>query len=193
MFPRDRIRNLTIRTRAVPGCHVARTGTNRAGVRWVPRGMSTGLHVELRAEPGAAGRSRRAASRWFTTVCGGRQPCEVVSDLVLAVNEAVSNSIEHAYRDGLSGTVVLHADVDRPSTALGGDGATVGCPDVRVTVRVSDRGSWREPALNPGHRGRGLSMIRACAEDVVVTGGPSGTTVTFHGRLSCPAHCSIPA
>lgn len=148
--------------------------------------MTSELHVELPAEPGAARRSRRATGRWLTAVCGADEPCDVMSDLVLAVNEAVSNSIEHAYRDDPSGTVVLHADAVR-----GGDGALLGCSTVRVTVRVTDRGAWREPAADPGHRGRGLSMIRACAEDVVVAAGPTGTTVTFHGRLGrCPGVCA---
>lgn len=173
--------------------HLRRTGPrtdpSAGGVERRPSGysrvMPSDLHVELPAEPGAAGRSRRATGRWLAAVCGADEPCDTVSDLVLAVNEAVSNSIEHAYRDDPSGTVVLHADAVR-----GREGAALGCPGVRVTVRVTDRGAWREPATDPGHRGRGLSMIRACAEDVVVAAGSTGTTVTFHGRLGCgPGVC----
>jgi anti-anti-sigma factor len=52
-----------------------------------------------------------------------------------------------------------------------------------VSVRVVDGGSWREPG-DPGHRGRGLSMIRAMARDVRVDAGPDGTSVAF--RLHPP-------
>ncbi|ANY07841.1 ATP-binding protein [Pseudonocardia sp. HH130630-07] len=138
--------------------------------------MSSSLHVELPADPGAAGRSRREAGRWLASLCGVDRPCETVQDLVLAVNEAVSNSIEHAYPGaGAAGTVILRGDTDGP----------------RVRLEVSDRGSWREPPADNGYRGRGLGMIEAVTEDVRVERGPEGTTVTFHGRLArCPGICA---
>lgn len=138
--------------------------------------MAPELYVELPAVPGAAGRSRRETVRWLEALCGADRPCDAVADLVLAVNEAVSNSIEHAYRGDPSGTVVL-----RGAAAPGPD--RPGCAALRVTVEVSDRGSWRPPPRDPGFRGRGLSMIRACAEDVVVDARPSGTTVTMRGTV----------
>lgn len=142
--------------------------------------MSAELHVELPAEPGAAARSRRATGRWLASLCGLEAPCDAAADLVLAVNEAVSNCIEHAYRDGAPGTVILRAH----TTHSGGPG----CAGFRVTVQISDHGGWRAPPTDPGHRGRGLAMMRACAEDVVVDRGPSGTTVTLHRTLGrCPA------
>ncbi|MEQ3551389.1 ATP-binding protein [Pseudonocardia nematodicida] len=141
--------------------------------------MSSHLHVELPAEPGAAGRSRRETVRWLAALCGGDVPCATADDLVIAVNEAVSNSIEHAYAAHRPGTVTLHAEVE----GAGGPG----CTSVRVRMVVSDRGAWREPRADNGFRGRGLGMIRACAEDVTVEPGPDGTTVTFHRTLGgCP-------
>lgn len=136
--------------------------------------MSSSLHVELPADPGAAGRSRRVTGHWLASLCGVELPCETVQDLVLAVNEAVSNSVEHAYCDSGDGTVTVRGDTDGP----------------RVRVEVSDRGSWQEPAADSGYRGRGLQMIEAVADDVRVDRGPGGTTVTFHKRLGrCPGSC----
>ena len=133
------------------------------------------LHVELAADPGAAGRSRREAGRWLTSLCGAERPCETVQDLVLAVNEAVSNSAEHAYAGARSGVVVLHGDVDGQ----------------RVRLEVSDHGCWRDPSADNGYRGRGLDLIEAVAEDVTVRRGTDGTTVTFHGTLGrCPGTCA---
>lgn len=141
--------------------------------------MSAALHVELPAEPGAAARSRRLTGRWLASLCGLDAPCDVGADLVLAVNEAVSNCIEHAYPGQSSGTVTLQAD----ATHSGGPA----CAGLQVTVQVSDHGSWRAPPTDPGHRGRGLEMMRACADDVAVDRGPSGTTVTLHRALGrCP-------
>lgn len=140
--------------------------------------MPPTLRVELPVEPASAGRSRRETGRWLTSLCGTDEQCPTVQDLVLAVNEAVSNCIEHAY--GAAGsegpaTVLLHGETDGR----------------RVRMEVSDRGCWRDPPTDPGHRGRGIGMIEAVAEDVRVEPGPNGTTVTFRGRIGrCPGLCT---
>lgn len=140
--------------------------------------MPPTLRVELPVEPASAGRSRRETGRWLTSLCGTDEQCPTVQDLVLAVNEAVSNCIEHAY--GAAGsegpaTVLLHGETDGH----------------RVRMKVSDRGCWRDPPTDPGHRGRGIGMIEAVAEDVRVEPGPDGTTVTFRGRIGrCPGLCT---
>lgn len=142
--------------------------------------MSPTLRVELPVEPGSAGRSRRETRRWLASLCGTDEQCPTVQDLVLAVNEAVSNCIEHAYgATGLGGdaTVLLRGDAE----------------GYRVRMEVSDRGRWRDPPTDPGHRGRGIGMIEAVAEDVRVVPGPDGTTVSFQGRIGrCPGLC-VPA
>ncbi|MFP5023266.1 ATP-binding protein [Pseudonocardia phyllosphaerae] len=147
--------------------------------------MPPDLYVQLPAEPGAAGRSRRETGRWLAALCGVDTPCNTMSDLVLAVNEAVSNSIEHAYAGAPSdvpeGTVTLRGDVEQGPV----------CPRLRVRFEVTDTGCWRDPSGDPGYRGRGLSMIEACADDVDVERGPDGTTVVFHGTLGrCPGFCA---
>ncbi|ALE82623.1 ATP-binding protein [Pseudonocardia sp. HH130629-09] len=140
--------------------------------------MPPTLCVELPVEPASAGRSRRETRRWLASLCGTDEQCPTVQDLVLAVNEAVSNCIEHAY--GAAGseaaaTVLLHGEAE----------------GYRVRMEVSDRGCWRDPPTDPGHRGRGIGMIEAVAEDVRVEPGPDGTTVTFRGRIGrCPGLCT---
>jgi len=141
--------------------------------------MAAHLVLELTAEPRAASRARREVGQWLASLCGADQACDTASDLVLAVNEAVSNSIEHAYGgepEGTRGIVTLRAEIERPGP--------------RVRVEVSDHGRWRDPPEDSGFRGRGLLMITACAEDVSVRPGPDGTTVTLHGTLGrCPGIC----
>jgi serine/threonine-protein kinase RsbW len=83
--------------------------------------------------------------------------------LILAVNEAMTNAVSHAYPHH-PGTVDLHA------THQPDQGA------VRVTVR--DRGRWRPEPVDPGPlHGRGLVLIRALAHDVRIEQAANGTSV----------------
>lgn len=88
-------------------------------------------------------------------------PEDIGADIVLAVNEAATNCVEHAYRDGDEGVILVEA------TAADG----------RIVVCVSDRGEWRTPSTEPTTRGRGLPIIRAVGDGVEVVGSTLGTTV----------------
>jgi PAS domain S-box-containing protein len=88
-------------------------------------------------------------------------PDALRADVVLAVGEACTNSIEHAYRDGDHGAVHIEAGFE-------GD---------EIRVRVADFGSWKTPPTDPGTRGRGLRLIKALAESVAVLPTTTGTTI----------------
>lgn len=127
--------------------------------RW--RLLLTGWLVEALPEPDhlAAAGSGLAGG---PALAGGP---DLVEDIVLAVDEAVSNAVEHAYRGHHSGAVTL--------CARAGPGATT------VTVEVGDQGRWRPAPDDPGHRGRGLPMIGALAGHVELIRTATGTTVTM--------------
>jgi GAF domain-containing protein/integral membrane sensor domain MASE1/anti-sigma regulatory factor (Ser/Thr protein kinase) len=91
-------------------------------------------------------------------------PDDMRDDLLLAVNEAVSNSAEHAYPPAAPG------DVEYTVTRDDGGG---------VQVRVRDFGRWRAEPEDNHPRGRGIALIRGVATDVVLEGEDSGTTVRF--------------
>jgi anti-sigma regulatory factor (Ser/Thr protein kinase) len=98
-------------------------------------------------------------------------------DLVLAVNEAISNSIEHGYQigpDDLPGTetVAIHGIIRR---------ARDGSRHAELTIR--DSGRWLPPNED-GHstRGQGVRLMRACVEHLTVDGDDEGTTVILHSR-----------
>jgi PAS domain S-box-containing protein len=95
-------------------------------------------------------------------------PEETVADIVLAVNEAAANSVEHAYRGHEPGTVRIEAE---------NDGA-------HVHVRITDKGSWKPAAAEPGIRGRGLLLIRAVSDWLEMDCTPSGTIVNMSFRLA---------
>jgi anti-sigma regulatory factor (Ser/Thr protein kinase) len=95
-----------------------------------------------------------------------------IDDLVLAINEAVSNSIEHGYGIGAddpagTGTVELRGEVT----------------DHQVTFTVRDQGVWRPPVDDPkSTRGQGIRLMRACVDEVTVDVTDEGTTVVLRGR-----------
>jgi anti-sigma regulatory factor (Ser/Thr protein kinase) len=115
---------------------------------------------------------RRQVEGWST---GQGITQDELIDLQLAIGEAVSNGIEHGYRDRPNGPIEVELEI-RPAT----DGSDARMLDVRVV----DHGRWRPAPARPGHRGRGLAMIRNLSSDMCVTSHARGTVVTFSVRLN---------
>jgi serine/threonine-protein kinase RsbW len=91
-------------------------------------------------------------------------------DLVLAASEAVANAAEHGSGRRSSARVTLRAQVVVRSDGPGD-----------VIVQVQDLGRWRTPTASE-ERGRGLTIIGALVDDVVVEAG-EGTTVVLRKQL----------
>ena len=104
---------------------------------------------------------RFAVRRWLSAV--GAAP-RTVADLLVAVGEASTNAVEHAYGPG-GGTVSVHLELQMP--------------DVLATVR--DTGRWRPPRGE--NRGRGTMFMRNCSDDLRIDHGPTGTNVVIRRRL----------
>jgi serine/threonine-protein kinase RsbW len=89
---------------------------------------------------------------------------EALADLKLAVTEACSNSIRHAYRNGREGEVDVHYE-------LGTD---------YLAVEVIDEGSGfplelaQVAAEELQEEGMGISIIRAVTDELQVGAGPDG-------------------
>jgi anti-sigma regulatory factor (Ser/Thr protein kinase) len=112
---------------------------------------------------------RRRVQRWAS---GHGLPDDVVIDLQIAVGEAVSNGIEHAYTgDGPRRDDGAGVEVDLQLRWAGGGRV--------VSARVADRGRWRPVPADPGYRGRGLALIRQLSRDMRVRRTTWGTEVTF--------------
>src|SRR4051812_37071426 len=108
--------------------------------------MHAALRHELTVDLRTPALARRLFREWLASQ--GWPPDEA-DDLVLAVSEAVTNAVEHACPTGQFGIVRLEA-----AELAGPDGAR------HVVATVSDDGRWRAPPQDPGHRGRGLAMMR---------------------------------
>lgn len=126
------------------------------------------LVLELPAEARWLRGIRRALDEWLHAVGAGSEDVPAVH---LAVVEAATNCIEHAYRDA-SGWMWLDAVLD-------GEG--------RLRVTVTDHGTWRPPAPDPDYRGRGLRLMHSLMDSVDVHRSDRGTTITMARRLQRPA------
>jgi serine/threonine-protein kinase RsbW len=96
---------------------------------------------------------------------------DAAEDVVLAVNEAASNSVEHAYRP------------PQPSGMVEVSLATVAGT---LTVDVRDQGRWLLREVEGGERrlrGRGLMIMRSVLDAVRVDTGPFGTHVLATLRI----------
>ncbi|MFC5206637.1 ATP-binding protein [Pseudonocardia sulfidoxydans] len=112
-------------------------------------------------EPAALEPVRRRLGRWLAAA---GWPDEAVADVVLAVNEAVSNAVEHGCAQRCDG-VRLDA---RVSTVAGRR---------RVDCTVHDCGDWDGVARRCATRGFGLPMIRELSDEVRIEHGGAGTTI----------------
>lgn len=97
-------------------------------------------------------------------------PARSSDDVVLAVGEACTNAVEHAYSSATPTTVVVEAH----------------CLDGEVVLTVRDYGAWRPLAPDP-RRNRGLRLIAAVMDDVSVEAGADGGTRVRMRRKLAPA------
>jgi serine phosphatase RsbU (regulator of sigma subunit)/anti-sigma regulatory factor (Ser/Thr protein kinase) len=109
---------------------------------------------------------RAGMRRWLTAVGASPEP---TADLLLAVGEAGTNVVEHAYGPA-GGTVSVRLVLREPAAG----------PEVVATV--TDEGRWR-PARGT-NRGRGMLLMERCCDEVEVHRSDHGTEVVIRRRLN---------
>jgi serine/threonine-protein kinase RsbW len=97
----------------------------------------------------------------------------VIADLKVAVTEACTNAIQHAYSAGAGSVVIRYR--------LAGDA---------VELEVEDDGTGFDPSdpaadadEHDGGQGMGLMIIRELADEVLVESDASGSRIAFARRL----------
>ena len=94
------------------------------------------------------------------------------ADLVLAVSEAASNVIDHAYRTG---------------DETGDDRAVVEVffwtEPGAVLLEVVDHGRWRPPGPHAAGRGRGIAIMQRLVDAVLIHHDTRGTRVLLRHSL----------
>jgi anti-sigma regulatory factor (Ser/Thr protein kinase) len=124
------------------------------------------LTTQWRVTPDSLAPIRHLLRRWLMNRGVGEQDAY---DVIVAAQEACANAVEHAYGPGRA-----HFEVD----GLWEDG--------RITITVTDHGSWRAPRGK--NRGRGLPLMKALMKSVEVRHTDDGTTITLTQTLgSAPA------
>lgn len=126
------------------------------------------LQVSIAPDLRALRQVRASLRAWLATV-----GVDEVDDVVLAVDEAVSNAVEHGHqadgdRDGRPSPITVTAYV---------------AGDDMVQIEVRDHGSWRVPTPN-GDRGRGIGIMRSIMDEVDVRSSATGTVVVMRRRRS---------
>ena len=133
-------------------------------IRREDHGGGPPLHVTMPAVATSLVLVRTALRRWLSTVeVSEREEFNVM----LAVGEAMANVVSHAY--GPRGGTM---DIDM--TSSGGD----------IVATIRDTGRWRQ--ARGTNRGRGMSIMRKCADEVSVDTTDAGTEVRLRFRRGAP-------
>jgi serine phosphatase RsbU (regulator of sigma subunit)/anti-sigma regulatory factor (Ser/Thr protein kinase) len=120
------------------------------------------LELEIPAEAESLWNIRAKVRRWLAEI--GAAPQDV-QHLLVAIGEACTNAVKHAYGPTGSGTVAVHVEL-RSS-------------DVIATIR--DTGAWHSP--NSDNRGLGIPLMRRCIDHVHIDHRPTGTEVLLRHQL----------
>ena len=118
---------------------------------------SASLELELKADAVSVGEARRAAGELASRTGADEEAVK------LAVSEAVTNSVVHAFRAQKKGTIVLEARAEQG----------------HLVVTVRDDGDGMAPNLESPGLGLGLSLITQSAVDVSYDSSEEGTSVTM--------------
>ena len=122
-------------------------------------------HRSWHAHPGQLAPLRAEVRRWLAPFALTE---DTEDDLVLAVSEAASNSIEHAYPPGtLDGTVEL----------------TFWIEDRGICLQIVDHGTWRDPSRSDSSRGRGILLMQRLMTVAVIDYDGRGTRVRLSMSL----------
>lgn len=123
-----------------------------------------GFSSNGRADPQTVAEFRNAFAQWLREHFA--LDAERLNDVLLAVNEALTNAAEFAYvTSAESGTMAVTSRYD--------------AADRRLVVVVSDHGTWleKEPDGKPNTRGRGIQLMHALADRATIDREASGTRV----------------
>lgn len=146
-----------------------KTGTTTGVGIDAQRRRADPLRIEVPATADQLAEIRRRLFAWLEPL---GVSTTVAADIVLAVNEACTNCIEHAYRGTKPGLMEIEASVSRD-----GHGE-------QIAVCVADFGTWRTPPTQPTTRGRGLPIMSAMSDDVDLERTSTGTTVRITFALA---------
>ena len=89
-------------------------------------------------------------------------------DVILAVNEAAANCVDHAYPAGSPGSMTM----------------TCWTEPGLLFVEIADDGAWRTPTAPANGRGHGIHLMRRLVDDVGIRHDRHGTRVLLRCRTT---------
>src|SRR4051812_27188796 len=114
------------------------------------------VQLDLPSAPPSIKRARDAVAALAETVGAP------AADVKLAVSEAVTNAVVHAFRDRPPGTISVKAQVERD----------------RLLVVVADDGTGMRPNPDSAGLGLGISLITSLSGDARFDSSPAGLIVS---------------
>lgn len=120
---------------------------------------SAELHSVWTADPVHLPHIRALTRGWLRPLTLG---ADTEYDVVLAVNEAASNAIEHAYAPPGPADVVVIRFWTEPH---------------HFNFYVTDHGRWKAAVAGNGHRGRGITLMMDMIDSVDIQHDVDGTRV----------------
>lgn len=155
--------------------HDAPTGHQGSGFRRVWQ--------SIEADMTAVTQVRRELTE-FARQAGFSEPR--LPDIALACYEAMTNIAEHAYPADLPDRASRTFDVTAAYEPTGAGAA----PTLRVTF--DDYGHWDSSPTDPAqHRGRGITLMRACSNSCSLVSSPEGTRVSLQWNDDPPRDLSL--
>lgn len=127
------------------------------------------LDLVFDADPVLLSSMRARMSDWLRE---HRWPEDRIGEVVLALNEVVTNCVVHAY-DGAGGRVGLIAEVVVPFPGM-----------LTANFVVRDWGRWRH--RRGGEPAYGLQVARGLMDEVRIDTGPGGTAVVLSTPIVAP-------
>lgn len=121
------------------------------------------LRLALDPSPGAIGVARARLREWLLET---PVPQRLWHDVLLAAGEACTNAVEHAQLTGAAARIAL----------------TASQTDDGLTVRVSNRGRWKQSSGDP-RRGLGIPIMRQTSQRVDIRTDARSTTVELSWAL----------
>ncbi len=138
--------------------------------------MENRIYLRMSCEPGNVGVARMAVTTFAATL-GFTVPD--IEELKVAVSEAVSNAVLHAYPDS-EGEVTVVAYPDEDGLVVLVEDSGTGIPDLAKA---------REPGFttSPDHMGLGLSFMESFTDSLVLDSSPGqGTKVRMYKKRCAP-------
>jgi serine/threonine-protein kinase RsbW len=142
-------------------------------------GSSDPTHGSWPAHRGELRAMRTALRSWLAPL---RLDGSTEDDLILAMNEAASNAVEHAYPPALNDNGSKNGSKNGPENRV--HIMLQHTQSGTVCIEITDHGTWREPGPERNGRGLGIPLMHRLIASVLIQKDGHGTRVLLHHPIA---------